>query len=123
MLDFLKNMFGGKKAAKTADLEAVLTSSIPGVLKGEAEFEAYNDGSWELEVEVEKEAGAALAGPITVHIDGQQIGELAFRGKEAELKLKSGRDTLSRAIASGTLIEVHGAAGAKLLSGTFAPDT
>ncbi|MEL7492323.1 MAG: hypothetical protein AAGJ73_16575, partial [Pseudomonadota bacterium] len=89
MLNWLKSLFASPpRAAKLLDLEAHLAAPDGGSLHGDAEFEAWDDGRWEFEAELDHPGGAP-AGPLEVFVDGVLIGELTTRGSESELKLRA----------------------------------
>lgn len=125
MLNFLKQVFQGTpRARKTVDLEARLIAADGGQMHGELEYEAYEDGSWELDIEVDHFTPAP-AGPLRVRIDGKEVYSLPVstnrHESEAELSLKRG-DTLLATPSVGSKAEIFDAHGTILMSGTFAPE-
>lgn len=125
MLDWLKNLFwgGGGRPRKVLDVEAHLAAADPtSALHGDGEYEAWDDGSWSFEVEVEGPDGTQAPAGITAFVDGVEIGTLVPRGDEAELKLSSrAGDTIAKTPAEGSTLEVRGPGGEQL-SGTFRTD-
>lgn len=125
MLNWLKSLFGsgGGRPAKTVDIEAHLSAVDPASpLHGDAEFEAWEDGGWSFEAEVEgPDHGPPPPAGLTVVIDGKLVGPLTLRGDEAELKLRSGQGVIPVVPAVGSTVEIHGPTGV-LLTGTFQQD-
>lgn len=126
MLNWLTKLFGGgaPRARKMLDLDARLSAADPASpLHGEAEYEAWEDGSWQFEVEVEGPDGTTAPAGLVAMINGAEVGALSPRGDEAELKLSQRRgDTLAVFPEVGSTIEVRDASGAVLVSGMFQPD-
>ena len=125
MLNWLKSLFGGgaNRPVKTVDIEARLIAVDPASrLHGEAEFEAWADGRWSFEAEVESpDGGPPVPIGLVVHVDGVMIGPLTNRGDEAELKLRSDTGDAAQMPKVGSSVEVHGPNGL-LLSGMFHQD-
>ena len=123
MLNFLKQLFQGTpRARKTLDLEARLTAADGSRMHGELEYEAYEDGSWELDIEVDH-FSPAPAGPLSVRIDGTEVHALpvATNRHESEAELSSRRgDTLSAQPSAGSKADIIDANGTVLMSGVFA---
>lgn len=123
MFNWIKGLFGGGTASRQVlELKALLVAPQGGPLRGEAEFEGWENGDWELEVEVEGPDGQPAPQGLSVLVDGVLLGELTARGDEAELKRSSrlGHEaTVSPRV--GSVIEVHGTQGL-LLTGSFKPD-
>lgn len=123
MLSWLKSIFGGApRAQKIVDLEAKLLPTEGYVCDGDFECEAYDNGDWSIEIEVDHN-GPAPEGPWRVLIDGRQITDMTPSARdETELHLRSGRDTLDFQLAEGMTVELHDAQGV-FLSGTLRRDT
>lgn len=124
MLNWLMKLFGGApQPRKMLDLEARLAPKDPvSPLHGEGEFEAWEDGSWRFEVEVEGPDGTPAPAGLVAFIDGVDVGPLTPRGDEAELKLSSrAGNTLATLPDAGSVLEVKGPAG-EHLNGDFLHD-
>ncbi|MEL6473869.1 MAG: hypothetical protein AAFQ21_07265 [Pseudomonadota bacterium] len=122
MLNWLKSLFSGPpRARKRVDLDARLSAPDGGPLHGEEEFEAYDDGRWSFEVEVEHGHGGAPAGPLEAYLNVTSLGTLSLRGDESELKLFSDTGALPMEPAEGMAIDVR-ASGAIVVAGTFRRD-
>lgn len=125
MFNWLIKLLGGgqSRVRKVLELEArlVATDSLL-ALHGDGEYEAWEDGSWAFEVEVEATNGSAVPEGLIAYIDGVEVGRLMPRGDEAELKVSHrAGDSLAMFPDSGAKLEVKGVAG-EHLSGTFHHD-
>ena len=124
MMNFLKKLFQSEpRPMKITNIEARLNAADGGRMHGELEYEAYDNGQWELEIDIEH-MGPAPNGPLDIRIDGRSLMSLPVsqRGNDTEVKLSSRRgDTLSVTPAIGMSVEVRNATGV-LLTGTFAAD-
>jgi len=125
MLNWLMKILGGgqPQMRKLLDLEARLVAGDPAsMLHGDGEYEAWEDGSWSFEVEVEGHDGSPAPQGLVAFIDGVEVGSLTPRGDEAELKLSHrAGDTLAAFPDAGSTLEVKGPAG-EHLSGAFHHD-
>ncbi|MEL6324233.1 MAG: hypothetical protein AAGJ29_06400 [Pseudomonadota bacterium] len=122
MLNWLMRLFGtSPRARKIIDLEAHLDAVSGSPLHGDIEFEAYDDGYWELEIEIDHPSGPP-AGPLDVKIGGEVVITLVpSNGHETEHKLVSGRDVIPLEPLAGMAVEVAGPDG-QLLTGTLRAD-
>ena len=124
MMNFLKKLFQSEpRPMKITNIVARLNAADGGRMHGELEYEAYDNGQWELEIDIEH-MGPAPNGPLDIRIDGRSLMSLPVsqRGNDTEVKLSSRRgDTLSVTPAIGMSVEVRNATGV-LLTGTFAAD-
>ena len=124
MLNWLKRVIQYEPApVKIKNIEARLAAANGGHIYGDIEYEEYEDGNWELEVEI-KHGRRPPEGPYTVNINGQTLCSLPVdtRRDETEKKFKSKfGDTLSVQPDIGMQVEVHTPAG-PLLRGSFVPD-
>jgi hypothetical protein len=102
-------------------LQAPLSGpAIGGVTpKGEADFQAFSDGSRRLDVEVE-DVNLGDGTMLNVLIDGSQVGTLTLMGHRAELELKTRDGQTVPPIVAGSQVMVTDQAGHTILSGTFA---
>ena len=124
MMNFLKKLFQYEpRPTKVTDIEARLKAPDGGRMVGELEYEVYDNGHWQLEIDIEH-MGPAPDGPLDIRIDGRSVLSLPVsqRGNDTERKLKSSLgDTLDVTPEIGMSVEVRNATGI-LLSGTFAAD-
>ncbi len=124
MLAFLKRIFQYEpRPVKVQEIEARLTATDGSRLNGELEFEVYDDGNWELEIDIEH-MGTRPDGPLDIRINGRSILTLPVseRGNDTEKKLKSRfGDTLAITPTPGMDVEIRNAMGI-LLHGTFGID-
>lgn len=125
MLNWLMKLIGGgqPQVRKMLDLEARLVPGDPASrLHGDGEYEAWEDGSWSFEVEVESPDGTQAPQGLVAYIDGVEIGPLIPRGDEAQLKLSHrAGDALATFPEVGSTLEVRGPSGEQL-SGAFHHD-
>ena len=108
---------------KIGELEARLTAADPSMrLRGDAEFDLYEDDSWKLELEIDHPNNAAGA-DFDVRFDGVSVAMItANRGRETEVNLSSRRgDDLAKYPQPGTMVEVYNE-GTLVLSGQFVED-
>lgn len=124
MLNWLKRVFQYEPAPKKIkDIEAHLSAANGGFIHGDIEYEEYEDGNWELEIEIEH-GRTPPEGPYDVRIAGKALNALPVdtRRDETEKKYFSKHgDTLPLTPDVGMSVEVHTPAGL-LLSGTFGID-
>ena len=123
MFDWLKRLLQGTpRARKIQELEAYLTASDGSRMRGEVEFSAFDNGQWELDIEIDHPDGAP-AGSMDLKIDGRSITTLTpGRFDETEHVLRSDRgDTLAVTPDVGMSVDVTISGGARL-SGTFQLD-
>ena len=124
MLNWLKRVLQYQpRPVKIKNIEARLSSANGARVHGDIEYEEYEDGNWELEIEIEY-GRTPPEGPFDVRIAGKPICSLPVdtRRDETEKKFLSKiGDTIAVQPDIGMTVEVHTPAGL-LLSGTFAPD-
>lgn len=122
MLNLLRSIFQPKpRAQKLIDLEARLAPATGYTCTGDFECEAWDNGHWEIEVEVDHN-GSAPDGPWHVRVDNKEITVMTPSARhETEVKLRAGRDNLAFALEAGMKVEIHGPSGL-MLSGTLHPD-
>jgi len=123
VFDWLRHLFQTQpRGLKIVELEAHLAAVDGGTLHGDVEFEGYDNGHWELDIDIEHPAGAP-DGPLDLKIDGQTITTLTpSRPDETERTLRPDRgDTLVVDPKVGMAVEVVGPTGT-ILIGTLALD-
>ena len=108
---------------KIGELEARLIPVDPSVrLRGDAEFDLYEDDSWRLELEVDHPSNTTGT-DFEVRFDGVTVAMIpANRGRETEVNLSSRRgDELAKYPQPGTVVDVF-AGGTYVLRGEFIED-
>lgn len=124
MLNWLKKVFQYEpRPVKVKEIEARLSATDGGHLHGDIEFEEYEDGNWEFEVEIEH-GRKPPEGPYDIRVNGQTVYSLPVDMRRDETEKKYGSkfgDTLSIQPDTGMQVEVHTPAGL-VLSGVFVPD-
>ncbi|MEM8616817.1 MAG: hypothetical protein AAGF20_07760 [Pseudomonadota bacterium] len=122
MLDWLKSLFqSAPRPNKIIDLEAYLSPAPGYTCTGDFECEAWDNGDWEIEIEVDHN-GPAPDGPWSVQVNGIEITQMTPSARhETELTLRAGQNTLEFALKAGMSVELHGPNGL-LLSGTLQKD-
>jgi len=85
MLEWLKRVLQYEpRPVKIIDLEARLKDANGGPMYGEIEYEEYEDGNWELEIEIEH-ARTKPEGPFNIRMNGKKIASIdASRGYDTE---------------------------------------
>jgi hypothetical protein len=122
MLNLLRSIFQPKpRAQKLVDLEARLSPASGYTCSGDLECEAWDNGNWEIEIEVDHN-GPAPEGPWRVLVDAREITTMTPSARhETEVKLRNGQHNLEFALEAGMQVEIHGPSGL-MLSGTLHPD-
>ena len=121
MLEWLKRVTQYEpRPTKIIDIEAKLKDANGGPMYGEIEYEQYEDGNWELEIEIEH-ANTQPEGPFDIRLNGKPIASVpvSLRGFDTEKRFTSkAGDTLHTVPNIGAVIEVRTPTGI-LLTGSF----
>lgn len=99
---------------RTANLTAPANGSNP---HGEAEYEVYDSGQHELEIEAE-DVNAANGTVLTFVIDGNSLGQAQIFERRARLKLKTEDGQTVPMVNAGSTVQVKNGA-AVILNGVF----
>lgn len=124
MFGWLKSLFNSDPAPrKISELEAKLYAPDGSrAVWGDVEFDAYEDGGWSLEIEIDHPTEKP-SGPLELKINGVTVHTFDVSPRhETETKLNSllGH-TLAQAPEMGMTADVY-SGGTMILSGTFQHD-
>ncbi|MEL7487964.1 MAG: hypothetical protein AAGJ87_12200 [Pseudomonadota bacterium] len=113
-------MFGWFKSRprKRLDLEARLKPTTAGGPYGDVEVQVFDDGSWDLEIELKNQAGTA---DVALHVDGARVGSFAARAGETEFRRSDRDGVLGFDPQVGQAVSLH-AEGRELCAGVFHRD-